>query len=532
MDFLDLKIAYGVEITSHNKNLINVIGKRILIGTIENESFFELNGDEYYELDTYNYIDNYELGNKYSYIFPITVRELLKAKRLKEEDLNEDLLMSLACQYQDDIANHLYFHYVDYENDTSKSYIGDSNKEFSLYAIDFEKNYYEAYRELKKAQLSDLKAKRALKEEKIEETLNTPKISEEITTFKGAVRILDEEEPVKVDADFLEKALKERIIAQDDACEALIDAYDRNSRYGNYEGMKSNILIIGPSGVGKTEMSKSLAALTDKPIVIFDVTRCTSAGYVGDNVVSCLRQLINKSGNDLIKAEEGIVVLDEIDKLASSDNGETIAKQDVQYELLKMLDGGLIEVPMGGGYNERMITLDTSRITFIGSGAFSSLYKEKAKRTIGFNKRIEYSPATDKKDISTEDLAKFGLEPELLRRFSVRIVMNNLSKEDLKKILMDSKISSLNMYKTSLLKENKVKLVFTDEAIDAVIDFASEHQGGASGLKGAVDHTMTKAVRSVGRIKDEEEKELIIDKETVADPSQYKIKVLKKKTRK
>ncbi len=521
MEYEDLKIAVGVKLLSHQPHMINVIADRILVGYINDGFFTELSGDDREEMSSYEFLNDFDLGTDFkSFIFPISVKDLTEKKKYKTSDLGPDLLHALSAVYYEEVASNLYFRYIPQEGECI-NFVGDGSKEFKHFEIDFDQDYYSAVKEIQKKRLEELRMKRSNKagDEDVKEVI--PKITAENSTFNLPQKeeLIDE-----VSADSLEEGIKSRIIAQDEACEALIDAYDRNSRYGNYEGMKSNVLIIGPSGVGKTEMSKSLAALTDKPIVIFDVTRCTSAGYVGDNVVSCLRQLIVKSNNNIQIAEEGIVVLDEIDKLASSDNGETIAKQDVQYELLKMLDGGIVEVPMGGGFGERMVPIDTSKITFIGSGAFSDLYKNKTKRSIGFNSKEPEEKV--KQDITTEDLINFGLEPELLRRFSTRIVMNSLSRDDLKKILLDSKISAINMYKTSLLAENNVSLVCTDEALDAIIDFAQKHQGGASGLKGAVDHVMTKAVRSVGRLKDDEAKELIISKETVSDPSAYKIKVL------
>ncbi len=340
---------------------------------------------------------------------------------------------------------------------------------------------------------------------------------------------MEEQEKVleEFNADELENFLKSRVIAQDEVCTEVVDTIYKNIKYKDYEGMKSNILLIGPSGVGKTEISRTIAMKLNRPFVIFDVSNCTAIGYVGPSATDCLRNLYLAAGKNLEKAENGIVVLDEIDKIASGKGGESIGKQDVQYEFLKMLDGDEIEVPIQQT-PLKTIMMKTKNITFIASGAFSNIYEtRKNQKTFGFGNAPKEAIA---KEMTTEELSSFGLLPELLRRFPVRLQLNSLSREDLKKILVKSSISPLTVHKHAIWKENKVKLVCSPAAINAIIDKADTRKAGASGLKAAVDQTLIKALRKLDNIpKDELVRELVIKPETVEDPHKFNLRLIKKR---
>lgn len=525
----DLMISIGVRLIGHQPELINVVAERPLVGFAdEYGNFIELNGYTRPGMEDFSLGDGYDLEDDYvqqSYIFPISLGTMYQYYDFIEEDaeIGSEAFKGLIAEYYEDvIKNTYYIKPREGAEDKIVTWMGDKDLSFAMHEIDFTKDYYLAYNDLtiaSKNNMSSLVIEEKPAKDQRKKTEGKNEAVTALRVYEEPMQVISEEK--RVDADSLEKQLKKRIVAQDEACESLVDIYDKNSRYSDYEGMKSNVLIIGPSGVGKTEMTNTLAKLTDKTIINFDVTKSTASGYVGDNVINCLKLLYLASDKDLEKTEEGIIVLDEIDKIASSTDGETIAKKDVQNELLKLLDGGKFEVPISNGLKDDSIIIDTTKITFIASGAFSDLFKDREKNVIGFtsdDKKLKNKP-----NVETEELIKYGLTPEFLRRFSYRIVMKDLSKADLKQILLESDISALNMYNVSLLNENNVKLVYSSETVNAIIEYASEHKGGASGLKGAVDHTMSKAIRQVGRLKDKKERELVITEKTVEDPKNFKI---------
>jgi len=315
--------------------------------------------------------------------------------------------------------------------------------------------------------------------------------------------------------------MKEVVIAQDEQVEALVNAVVSNQRYSKFEGLKNNILIIGSTGTGKSLMCRTLAKILDIPIVIKDATKYSTTGYVGDSVVEMLRDLYIESGKNLQKAEQGIVVIDEFDKLGkNSVDPRDVRTTDVQQELLGLLENGEYSVEIEKG---NKITINTKNITFILGGAFQSLINSnKNNNIIGFNR--EDSLIETKEKIDRETLAsKGGIEEELLRRLPVIIQMNALKKEDLKRILTSSKISNLKVWQDAFLEVDGVELVCSDKAIDLIAANAEKTGGGASGLQAEVTRTLSE-VKCAIMDGDVHNCEVTITEQTVEEPSNYLVK--------
>jgi len=319
--------------------------------------------------------------------------------------------------------------------------------------------------------------------------------------------------------------IKRRVIGQDDAAFKLITTICKNLRYGQYEGMKSNILLYGPAGCGKTELIRSLTKEMDLPVVIEDGTNYTANGYIGDSVKKILRRLYIAAGCNMEKAQTGIVFLDEFDKLASTYSDKTVNKTDVQEELLKIIEGGLIDLNESNK-NQEQIIMDTSRITFILGGAFTNLYKDKQKTSIGFGRNDE---STNIVTVSNDDLTAYGILSEMAGRISTKIPIRQLNVEDLETILTKSSISCLRIYESALYDEDKVKVVYKNkkEFINKVAVCASKLNIGARGLKTVVDGIFLPAINEITSVIPYH-RELIVTSEMIDEPIGY---VLRKKRR-
>lgn len=324
----------------------------------------------------------------------------------------------------------------------------------------------------------------------------------------------------------LDKVTK-RVVGQQEAVSQLIGTVCKNLKYGNYAGMKSNILLYGPSGCGKTELVRSLAKELNIPLVIEDMTSYTASGYVGDSVKAILRRLFVNSDNNMEKAEKGIIVLDEIDKLASTDSRENVNKTDVQEELLKMIEGAKININDSNRTNQQLI-MDTSNITFILCGAFTKLNEQmKPQRVLGFSTDSE---GMDKKiEVDNDAFIQYGLMTELIGRVPVKIPIKPLEIEDLEAILSHSSISSLRIYETALLKEDRVKVIYANRPlfVKAVAKKAHELGTGARGLKTIVDETFLPATSEIGSSVPSK-RLLFVSKETIDDPKIYTLRKAKK----
>ncbi len=332
------------------------------------------------------------------------------------------------------------------------------------------------------------------------------------------------------DPDELEKMVCSEVIAQDHVASALVSMLYKNKHYHDHDGLKSNMLILGPSGCGKTELVRSIKRHTDIPIVFFDASTATASGYVGNSTSQAIRSLISACGGDIQKAEHGIVFIDEIDKLI----GNGINKQDVQDELFKMLEGDEIVIP-AENYHDSSITFNTKDLTFICAGAAQDLIEQKKKemhdkRTkvqIGFNISPDESSKEEKNAennsrvvLGPEDLIKYGLKPELLRRLQIIKVVNELSKSDLVTILTDSNISPLKIYEKAFSDVDNTELIYDGTILECIAEKSMKEKAGASGLKRIVDDMLQVAVRKV-RLLNGEKGELILKKETIEDPKDF-----------
>ncbi len=340
----------------------------------------------------------------------------------------------------------------------------------------------------------------------------------------------------------IKEILDQYVIGQDEAKKTLsVAVYNHYKRIAHeredddVEIQKSNILLLGPTGCGKTLLASTLAKILNVPFAIADATTLTEAGYVGEDVENILLKLIQAADGDIEKAEKGIIYIDEIDKITRKSENPSITRdvsgEGVQQALLKIVEGTIASVPPQGGRKhpqQELLQINTSNILFICGGAFEGLeniIKDRiGKKSMGFGADIESKKDIDRykvfEQILPQDLLKFGMIPEFIGRLPIIATLRELDREALIKITTEPKNALVKQYK-KLLQMDDVELIFEHEALEAIVDKAIERKTGARGLRSIIEEIMRDIMFDIPS--NEKIEQCIVTRETVVDNQEPRI---------
>lgn len=337
----------------------------------------------------------------------------------------------------------------------------------------------------------------------------------------------------KLDPVAIKAFLDQYVIGQDRAkitlAVAIVNHYKRLQRTAeDPEIAKANILVLGPTGSGKTLLARTVARYLDVPFVIADATSITEAGYVGDDVESLISRLYACSGQDVARTQRGIIFVDEIDKIARKSESVSITRdvsgEGVQQALLKMVEGTVVRIPAGGGRKHpagEMIEIDTANILFIAGGAFVGLGQIVSNRmygsAIGFSSAVKSKEEVDLSDVMPDDLVRFGMIPEFVGRFPNVVNLEDLTPQDLRRILTEVKHNWVEQYRW-LFAQDQIQLEFEEDGLDAIVARAHENKTGARSLQGVMETVLLPHMFHLREYQSQGRLDLRIDKDLVNNP--------------